>query len=265
MAKNRGGFGSGGFASGGPQNRNQPTTTAPVRGAAARPNKIGRRDNKRSGLQSRRQTQRDNGTGAAFMDPPDVNQLDTETGSIAFNADKNLELGAWGVLNNAGISRDPGSGFGGNAIPWMEDRVQAWADQHRGNLLVNNKDALFETALSQHAGVPGTVPGTVPGAAGDPLGFKPWLRDERGMGRHAIQGMSQNKRKKLKNKHGDYVDNFGAEADTGGAINSNAAPLTPEEQAMFRNTLTRDWAAATPQTRGYRSSDWVAPKRVIQF
>jgi hypothetical protein len=263
MAKNRGGFGSGGFASGGPQNRNEPTTTAPVRGAAARPNKIGRRSSQRAGTQQRRQGQQDRvgDPTTPFDDAP----LDSEAGSIAFNADDNLELGAWGVLNDAGISRDPGTGFGGNAIPWLEGRVSSWADQHRGNLLVNDPNATFENALSQHAGVPGTVPGTVPGAAGDPLGFKPWLRDERGMGRHAIQNLNQNKRKKLKNKHGDYVETFGEGADTGGAINSNAAPLTPEEQAMFRQTLTRDWAAATPQTRGYRSSDWVAPKRVVQF
>jgi hypothetical protein len=166
-------------------------------------------------------------------------------------------LSAWGVLNNAGISRDPGANpFGGNQIPWLEQRVSSWADAHRGNLIVNDPEARFENALSAQL-APGTAPATTPG---DPLEFKPWLKTERGITKNPKR-IAPRRRKRLRGQHSAYADAFG----DGAAVDTNAAPMSPAEQEQMRQTLTADWAAATPRTRGYRSSDWVAPKRTIQF
>jgi hypothetical protein len=85
------------------------------------------------------------------------------------------------------------------------------------------------------------------------------------MGQNQIQNLGQNRRRRLRNRHGDYVDAFGEDSGAGESIDSNAAPMTPAEQAMMLQTLGRDWEGATARTRGYRSGDWVGSKRTIQF
>jgi hypothetical protein len=198
--------------------------------------------------------------------------LDTAAGEITFEDDDNLRNSAWGMLNNAGISQTPA--FGGNAVPWLEGRVNSWVDEHRGNVIADDPKSRFENLLYDKAGV------GRPDPALQPVDFDEWLTDPIAAAKEkakrpgrpvnpitpvanadAWDALKVKPQRRLQTQYDAYAKGY--KAPEGLVSQSNF--INQQWNPAMRQMLARDWEGQTAQTRGYDSSRFVRPKRTIQF
>jgi hypothetical protein len=251
MARRRGGFASNGFASGSGGTTSQPPATSP-----AGRNRAGRHRNGFNAGRDRRQDRRADRRDKRGQEDG-ASPIDEFGQDLAFEDQdpETLRYGAWGVLNNAGISNNPlDNPFGRNADPFIEGVVGSWVDEHLGNVLAGDPNATWADKLGDIGGdVMNAASG---GGAATPQDFRTWAQQTQGMNAHQINQLNATQRQRLRRR---YEDNYLAGFDAGGGAN------TTVDTAGLREALTAGWAAQTPHQRQYNSAEWVAPKRTIQF
>lgn len=253
MAKRRGFGDSGTFGNAGPQNRTTPGTS-PDRsnsfgGGAARPNRRpGNRRPRRPGGGPPRQRPVGGGTGTTG-DPNAP--LDTQAEQNLFEDEDYLRESAWGVLGSAGIN--PGGPV--NQGDWLENQIGNQITQFHGTQQYGNNNATFAQQMAGWLG--GPVPATAPSAAAQtPLTPEQWRAQMAHVGPKAFQNLARKRRQGLARRYNAYAAGL-------------AAPPTPTNlagnPALARSRLLRDWQSATPLERGYDSTQYVGPKRTVEF
>jgi hypothetical protein len=181
-----------------------------------------------------------------------ISQISKTGQDLAFEAQdpETMRLGALGMLKRAGISTNAAkTPFGGNAIPFIEDTVNSWVDDHLGNVLTGNPEAEWGPYLDNR----------VPDER--VKDFSQWRGRELGMDFKKFKHLKPKRRKHVRKNYGEYKDQLKARRNTKGGVPKN----DPAWNKGIREKFTADWAAATPRTRGYESARWVGPKRTIQF
>jgi hypothetical protein len=231
--------------------------------------------------------------------------LDTGAGSDAFNQRENYYQGLWGMLNQAGVSQDAVFGgnqaaWADEQVKDWIDQYEGLALTTNEKLPFEN--FVYGLPGGERLGMPAKTPGTIgadPFTSGTlnannssdptliaanqaPLGeedgagdFGAYVREQTGKGKGQL---NKGRRKRLRGKFDALEGTAPATSPPpsttpGVAPGSPAAPSTPGAGAWRQDTwapamrdyLTRRWDALTPTARGYDSTQWNAPRRVIQF